>query len=333
MAISKIMNNADRFMHDSLEGFGKAHAALVDVDSSARLIFRRIAKSQGKVAVISGGGSGHEPMHSGFVGQGMLDAACAGEVFTSPTPDQIVTATERVDRGEGVLYLVKNYAGDTMNFEMAADMTQARTATAVIDDDVALLGMGSGNQQGNRGVAGTVVVEKMVGALAERGADLEQCCALALDVNARLGTMAVALSSCTVPALGKPTFDIQAGEVEIGVGIHGEPGRAREHLQSAEATVDVLVTAILEKLAPPVGSQLLLFSNGLGGTPAAELYILFNEASRILEKKGFAVARSLVGNYCTALDMAGASLTVAVLTNDLIGLWDDPVRTPALVWP
>lgn len=330
--MKKILNATERALDQSLSGLVAAHPDIVAAGAPGRFITRKHPKAGGKVALISGGGSGHEPLHAGFVGAGMLDAACPGEVFTSPTPDQMTAAAAAVERGAGVLFIVKNYAGDVMNFEMAADLAGGDTATVVTDDDVALLDQPGAEQQGSRGVAGTVVVEKIVGAAAERGAGLDECAALGKQVNAATGSMAVALSSCTVPAAGQPTFMLGEHEMELGVGIHGEAGRERVKMQSADQLAEAFLTAILRKIGATAGEPLLLFCNGLGGTPLMELYILYNSAAHILKQRGHTIARSLVGNYCTSLEMAGASLTVTRLNDDHLQLWDDPVNTAALRW-
>ena len=292
-------------------------------------MFRRSPAAE-KVALISGGGSGHEPLHVGFVGTGMLDAACPGQIFTSPTPDQIVEAATSVGGKAGVLFIVKNYAGDCMNFEMAAELLERPAATVVTNDDVAV--EKSTHSSGRRGVAGTLVVEKIVGAAAEKGMDLKTCAELGVEVNARTRSIGVALTSCTVPAAGSPTFMLGADEMEMGVGIHGEPGRKRVKLATADAIADQMVGAILaDSDAPPSGSVLLVV-NGFGGTPALELYLMYNAARRILEKRGLAVTRSLVGSYVTSLEMAGCSITVTLLDDKLTALWDDPVHTAALRW-
>ena len=328
--MKKLINRVDDVLAQALDGFGAAHADLVRVHHDPAYVTRASATRPGKVALISGGGSGHEPLHAGLVGMGMLDAACPGQVFTSPTPDQMLAAAQAVDGGAGVLFIVKNYEGDVMNFEMAAEMYEGRQASVLTNDDVAV--EDSTWTTGRRGVAGTVVVEKMVGAAAEAGAGLETLQALGTRVNARTRSMGVALTSCTVPAAGKPTFDLPEDEMEMGVGIHGEPGRRRVRLQSADAIAEEMVAAITGDLAPASGSAVLLLANGFGGTPAMELYLMYHSARRLLEARGLKVARSLVGNYCTSLDMAGCSLTVTALDDELIGLWDAPVHTAALRW-
>lgn len=328
--MKKLMNSVEGMLAESLRGFGAAHRDLVEVSTEPKLVLRRERKADGRVALISGGGSGHEPMHAGFVGRGMLDAACPGEVFTSPTPDQMLAAAEAVDTGGGVLWIVKNYSGDVMNFEMAGEMYSGRSATVLTNDDVAV--ESSLHSQGRRGVAATVVVEKIVGAAAERGDDLAACQALGQKVNGASGSMGVALTSCTVPAAGRPTFDIGDGELEMGVGIHGEPGRRRVAMMAADAIAGELVETICESLAPARGQPVLLMVNGMGATPLLELYLLFDAAVRQCEQRGLKVVRSLVGNFCTSLDMAGASVTLTRLDEEMTGLWDAPVHTAALRW-
>ena len=328
--MKKLINGVDDVLAQALEGFGAAHVDLVRVHTEPVFVTRAAAIPAGKVALISGGGSGHEPMHAGLVGTGMLDAACPGQVFTSPTPDQMLAAAQAVDTGAGVLFIVKNYEGDVMNFEMAAEMYDGSHATVLTNDDVAV--EDSTWTTGRRGVAGTVIVEKLVGAAAEAGAGLEALQALGKRVNGRTRSMGVALTSCTVPAAGKPTFDLPDDEMEMGVGIHGEPGRRRVALQAVDAIVEDMVGAITADLAPARGSELLLLVNGFGATPSMELYLTYGRARRLLEDKGLKVARSLVGDYCTSLDMAGCSLTVTLLDDELRGLWDAPVHTAALRW-
>ena len=328
--MKKLINGVDEVLAQALEGFATAHGDLVRLHTAPVFVTRATATPAGKVALISGGGSGHEPMHAGLVGLGMLDAACPGQVFTSPTPDQMLAAAQAVDTGAGVLFIVKNYEGDVMNFEMAAEMYEGRHASVLTNDDVAV--EDSTWTTGRRGVAGTVVVEQIVGAAAEAGAELDALQTLGTRVNGRTRSMGVALTSCTVPAAGKPTFDLPEDEMEMGVGIHGEPGRRRVRLQSADAIAEEMVAAITGDLAPASGSAVLLLVNGFGGTPAMELYLMYQSARRLLEARGLKVARSLVGNYCTSLDMAGCSLTVTALDDELIGLWDAPVHTAALRW-
>ncbi len=328
--MKKLINAVDSVLSESLQGFARAHAGLVRVAFEPTFVARATAPVRGKVALISGGGAGHEPLHAGFVGHGMLDAACPGQVFTSPTPDQMLAAAEATDGGAGTLFIVKNYAGDAMNFEMAAEMLDGNQATVLVNDDVAV--EDSTFTQGRRGVAGTLVVEKIVGALAEEGADLAACQALGDRVVAATGSMGVALSSCTVPAAGKPTFVLGADEMEMGVGIHGEPGRRRVSLASANAIAEEMVAAILEFLKPTAGAEVLLLVNGFGGTPAMELYLLYEAAALRLEAQGLTPVRSLVGNYVTSLEMAGASITVTLLDPEMRRLWDAPVETAALRW-
>ena len=327
--MKKFINNVDDMLAESLSGFAAAHRDLVSLHLEPNFL-TRANKPHNKVALISGGGSGHEPLHSGFVGYGMLDAACPGHVFTSPTPDQMVAAAEAVENGKGVLFIVKNYAGDVMNFEMAAEMLPFDHATVLTSDDVAV--ENSTYTTGRRGVAGTVIVEKCVGSLAETGADLVACKSLGDKVNSRTASMGVALTSCTVPAAGRPTFDIGDNELEMGVGIHGEPGRRREAMRPADAIVADLVAAILDDLKPASGSEMLLMVNGFTGTPLMELYLIYNTAHRLLEQRGLKVVRSLVGDYTTSLDMAGASVTVCLLDDEIKKHWESPVHTAALRW-
>lgn len=328
--MKKLINSVDAVLTESLRGFAAAHAGLVRVQHDPAFVMRADAPNAGKVALISGGGSGHEPLHAGFVGHGMLDAACPGQVFTSPTPDQMLAAAQAVDGGKGVLFIVKNYAGDLMNFEMAAEMLEGERATILVNDDVAV--EDSTYTQGRRGVAGTVVVEKIVGAAAEAGADLSACQALGQTVVNATASMGVALTSCTVPAAGKPTFTLDEDEMEMGVGIHGEPGRRRVKLAGADAIAEEMLGSILDFLAPRGDAPLLLLVNGFGGTPLMELYLMYDAAARILSARGLTVARSLVGNYTTSLEMAGCSLTVTQLDEKLLKLWDAPVETAALRW-
>ena len=328
--MKKLINAVDDFLDESLTGFGAAYADLVSVSLEPKMVTRVGGAVPGKVALISGGGSGHEPLHGGFVGRGMLDAACPGEVFTSPTPDQMLAAAEAVDGGAGILFIVKNYSGDVMNFEMATEMADCESATVLTNDDVAV--EDSSFTTGRRGVAGTVIVEKIVGAAAEAGRDLASLKALGDRVNDRSGSMGVALTSCTVPAAGSPTFKIGDTEIEMGVGIHGEPGRRREALRTADEIVKDLVSAIVEDLKPEASSQGILLVNGFGATPLLEQYVVYNTARRLFEGHGVTIARSLVGNYTTSLDMAGCSVTLSLADDDMLALWDAPVCTPALRW-
>ena len=327
--MKKLINATDNLLTESLDGFAAAHADIVAIGPEHKFVRRRTLK-QGKVALISGGGSGHEPLHAGFVGHGMLDAACPGQVFTSPTPDQMVAAVGAVDTGAGCVFIVKNYEGDVMNFQMAADLADGNVATIITDDDVAV--EASTWSTGRRGVAGTLLVEKMVGAAAEQGASMAELKALGDRVNARTRSMGVALTSCTVPAAGKPTFTLGEDEMEMGVGIHGEPGRRRVQLAPADAIADEMVGAILNDLAPKPGTEALLLVNGFGGTPAMELYLMVNSALRVVRAKGLEVSRFLTGNYVTSLEMAGCSITVCLLDTELRSLWDAPVQTAALRW-
>ena len=327
--MKKLINAPELVIAESLAGFAAAHADIVSLGDEHKFVRRRELKP-GKVALISGGGSGHEPLHAGFVGRGMLDAACPGQVFTSPTPDQMVAAVEAVDTGGGCLFIVKNYEGDVMNFQMAADLAGKVVATVVTDDDVAV--EKSTWSTGRRGVAGTLIVEKIVGAAAEDGAALSQLKALGETVNRQTRSMGVALTSCTVPAAGKPTFTLGEDEMEMGVGIHGEPGRRRVKLASADAIADEMVGAIVKDLSPSSGAEALLLVNGFGGTPAMELYLMVHSAMRVLRGKGIHVSRFLTGTYVTSLEMAGCSITVSLLDDVLRNLWDAPVHTAALRW-
>ena len=327
--MKKLINDAHGVIDESLAGFCRAHADIVVMGEGGLFVKRRLLK-QGKVALVSGGGSGHEPLHAGFVGRGMLDAACPGQVFTSPTPDQMLAAAEAVDTGAGVLFIVKNYEGDVMNFDMAREMSNKVIATVVTNDDVAV--EKSSYSTGRRGVAGTLIVEKILGAAAEEGRDLETLRAIGESINARTRSMGVALSSCTVPAAGKPTFDIGEDEREFGVGIHGEPGRRRVKLMRADAIATEMVTAILGDLGMQTRAEAILLVNGFGGTPLMELYLMYGIARRLIEAADITVERSLVGNYVTSLEMAGCSVTVSILDGETKRLWDAPVHAPALRW-
>jgi len=326
--MKKFINSVDTVLTESLDGFAAAHADILMLGEEHKFIRRRELKP-GKVALISGGGSGHEPLHGGFVGHGMLDAACPGQVFTSPTPDQMLAAVAAVDTGAGCLFIVKNYEGDVMNFDMAAEMADG-VLQVVTNDDVAV--ENSSYTTGRRGVAGTLVVEKIVGAAAEQGMALPALKALGERVNAATRSMGVALTSGTVPAAGKPTFEIGDGEMEFGVGIHGEPGRRRDALKSADAIAEEVCAAIVGDLGDRAKGPALLFVNGFGGTPSMELYLMYNSARRMFEKRGVTVVRSLVGSYVTSLDMAGCSITLAMLDDETAALWDAPVHTAALRW-
>ncbi|RWD68594.1 dihydroxyacetone kinase subunit DhaK [Mesorhizobium sp.] len=326
--MKKFMNTVDTVLTESLNGFAAAHADILVLGDDHKFIRRKELKP-GKVALISGGGSGHEPLHGGFVGHGMLDAACPGQVFTSPTPDQMLAAVQAVDTGAGCLFIVKNYEGDVMNFDMAAEMADG-VLQVVTNDDVAV--ENSSYTTGRRGVAGTLVVEKIVGAAAEQGMALPALKALGDRVNAATRSMGVALTSGTVPAAGKPTFEIGDGEMEFGVGIHGEPGRRRDALKSADAIAEEVCAAIAGDFGDRAKGPALLFVNGFGGTPSMELYLVYNSARRIFERHGVTVIRSLVGSYVTSLDMAGCSITLTMLDGDTAALWDAPVHTAALRW-
>ena len=331
--MKKLINAVDDILNQSLTGFEAAHSDLVSVTLDPKYVTRVGGPVSGKVALLSGGGSGHEPLHAGFVGHGMLDAACPGEVFTSPTPDQMIAAAQAVDGGAGVLFIVKNYSGDVMNFEMAAEMGEdfgIEIATVLTNDDVAV--ENSTFTQGRRGVAGTMIVEKIVGAAAEEKRGLADLRELGDKVNAATGTMGVALTSCIVPAAGTPTFDIGEGEMELGVGIHGEPGRERVALPQADAIASTIVDAICQSITPEAGDEVLLLVNGMGGTPLMELYLMYDAAARAAREKGLVIARSMVGNYCTSLEMQGCSITLTKLDAEMMKLWDAPVHTAALRW-
>jgi len=331
--MKKLINDPGDVVAQALRGMAAAHPE-IRVDHQHKIVYRGDAPVSGKVGLVSGGGSGHEPMHSGFVGLGMLDAAIAGEVFTSPVPDQILEATKNVDAGAGVLHIVKNYTGDVMNFEMAAEMAAADTGAEVIavvtDDDVAV--QDSLYTAGRRGVGVTVLLEKIAGAAAEQGRPLAEVAEVARRVNAQGRSMGMALTSCTVPAAGKPTFDLPEGEMEIGIGIHGEPGRRRLPLAPAREIAELLVEPILSDLDFTSGDGVLAFVNGMGGTPLLELYLMYGEVAAILDKAGVTVVRSLVGPYITSLEMAGCSVTLLKVDDELVRLWDAPVRTPGLRW-
>jgi dihydroxyacetone kinase-like protein len=327
--MKKLIDSAETFLEESLRGFALAHADILAFNPEPRYLKRAAPARAGKVALISGGGSGHEPLHGGFVGLGMLDAACPGQVFTSPTPDQMVEAAQAVESGGGVLFIVKNYAGDVMNFEIAAEMLECPHDTVLVHDDVSLPDT---HAIGRRGVAGTTLVEKILGAAAEEGADLAALKALGDRVVRATASMGVALTSCTVPALGKPTFDLGEDEMEVGVGIHGERGRERARLAPAADIVERLAGTIHAELKPEAGQRALLHVNGFGGTPLSELHLVYGLAQRFWEARGVRIVRSLVGNYTTALDMAGCSLTLTLLDDEFIRLWDAPVHTAALRW-
>ena len=327
--MKKLINHIDAVLTASLDGFAAAHADIVALGDDRQFERRRVLKT-GKVALISGGGSGHEPLHAGFVGHGMLDAACPGQVFTSPTPDQMLAAAESVDGGAGTLFIVKNYSGDMMNFQMAAEMLTSDNATVIVNDDVAV--ENSTYTTGRRGVAGTLIVERIVGAAAERGDNLAALKQLGDAVNKATASMGVALTSCTVPAAGKPTFQIGADEMEMGVGIHGEPGRRRVRLESADAIASEMTGAILKDLSLKRGQEVILLVNGFGGTPLLELYLMVNATHKVLADAGVKVVRHLTGPFVTSLEMAGCSITVSAVDPAQLALWDAPVHTAALRW-
>ncbi len=331
--MKKLINSVNTVVADSLAGMAAAHGDLIKVAFDPAYIVRADAPVQGKVGLVSGGGSGHEPMHGGFVGKGMLDAACPGEVFTSPVPDQMLAATKAVNGGVGVLHIVKNYTGDVMNFELAAELAQGEgieVVAVVVDDDVAV--KDSLFTAGRRGVGTTVLLEKIVGAAADAGMNLAECARIAKKVNDHGRSMGMALTSCVVPAKGSPTFDLGDNEIEIGIGIHGEPGRTRTEMKPVADIAATLTTAVLEDLPFTQGDNVLAFVNGMGGSPLIELYIVYNEIAKILAGKGITITRNLVGNYITSLEMAGFSITLLKLDDELTQLWDAPVLTPALRW-
>ncbi len=331
--MKKLINKPEDVVKEELAGMQVAHHDLIRVDVDLQVIVRKDAPISGKVGVISGGGSGHEPMHGGYVGLGMLDAACPGAVFTSPVPDQMLAATKAVNGGAGVLHIVKNYTGDVMNFDMAAELGRAEgieVESILTNDDVAV--QDSLYTAGRRGVGVTVLVEKIVGGMAEAGAPLAQVAALGRKVNDHGRSMGMALTSCTVPTAGKPTFELGDDEMEIGIGIHGEPGRRRVKLAPADDITEMLAVPVIEDLGLKAGEQVLAFVNGMGGTPLIELYVVFNALNRILHGRQISIARSFVGNYITSLEMAGCSITLLRLDDELIKYWDAPVHTPALRW-
>lgn len=355
--MKKLINNSENVVRETLEGMATANPELIRVRYEPNFVYRADAPLRNKVAIISGGGSGHEPMHCGFVGKGMLDAACPGEIFTSPTPDQILEAAKEVHGREGVLFIVKNYSGDVMNFEMATELVHAegiRVTNVLIDDDVAV--KDSLYTQGRRGVGTTVLAEKLCGAAAERGYNLRRLADLAMRVSSNGRSMGVALSSCTVPARGRPTFELGEDEIEVGIGIHGEPGRERKPLMTAEKIAELLTLSIIEDSPytrkiriwdidsatwiereitdPPFaeGDRVLAFVNGMGGTPPAELYIVYRTVSETCKKKGLKIVRNLIGSYMTSLEMQGCSITLLRMDEELMELWDAPVHTPALRW-
>lgn len=331
--MKKLINRPEDVVREELEGVAVAHPDFIKVHFDPNFVYRADAPVKGKVALVSGGGSGHEPMHGGFVGMGMLDAACPGAVFTSPTPDQMLEATKAVDGGAGVLHIVKNYTGDIMNFEMAAELAKAEgidVESVVIDDDVAV--KDSLYTAGRRGVGSTVLAEKLCGAAAEKHCNLQEIVDVCRKVKDNGRSMGMALTSCTVPHVGKPTFDLPEDEMEIGIGIHGEPGRTRMKLKSADEITEMLMEPIINDIPYKAGDEVLLFVNSMGGTPLIELYIVYRKAYEIATKKGLKVVRSLVGPYITSLEMAGTSITMLKMDKELKELWDAPVKTPGMRW-
>jgi phosphoenolpyruvate---glycerone phosphotransferase subunit DhaK len=327
--MKNFINRVDSVLEESLDGFVAAHADIVVLGDDYEFIRRKDPKP-GKVALISGGGAGHEPLHAGFVGYGMLDAACPGQIFTSPTPNQMLSAANAVDGGAGVLFIVKNYSGDMMNFHMAAELLDQENETVIVNDDVAV--ENSTHTTGRRGVAGTLIVEKILGAAAERGYSLKQLKVLGDAVNKSTASMGVALTSCTVPAAGKPTFQISATDMEIGVGIHGEPGRRRVPLASADEIATELTEAVIKDLSLQAGHEVILLVNGFGGTPMLELYLMVNAAKKVLERFGIKTVRFLTGSYVTSLEMAGCSITVTAADAEILDMWDASVHTASLRW-
>ncbi len=331
--MKKLINKPEDVVVEELQGIAYAHGDLVKVHYNPNFIVRADAPVKGKVGVISGGGSGHEPMHGGFVGMGMLDAACPGAVFTSPTPDQMFEATKAVNGGAGVLHIVKNYTGDIMNFEMAAELARAEgieVESVVTNDDVAV--QDSLYTAGRRGVGITVIAEKITGAAAEQKRSLKDVADICRRVNAQGRSMGMALTSCTVPHAGKPTFDLPEDEMEIGIGIHGEPGRTRMKIKPADEVTEMLMEPIISDLPYKSGDSVLLFVNGMGGTPLVELYIIYRKAYEIAEKHGLKVVRNLIGPYITSLEMAGTSITMLKMDDELTRLWDAPVKTAGMRW-
>ncbi len=331
--MKKLINKPEDVVREELEGIALAHPDLVKVHYDPNFITRADGPIQGKVAVISGGGSGHEPMHGGFVGMGMLDGACPGAVFTSPTPDQMLEATKAVNGGKGVLHIVKNYTGDIMNFDMAADLARSdgiEIESVVTDDDVAV--KDSLYTAGRRGVGVTILAEKLCGAAAEQRRSLKEVAEVCRKVKSLGRSMGMALTSCTVPHAGKPTFDLPEDQMEIGIGIHGEPGRTRMPLKSANEITEMLMEPIISDIPYKAGDEVLLFVNGMGGTPLIELYIVYRKAHEIATKHGLKVVRNLVGSYITSLEMAGTSISMLKMDADMIKLWDAPVKTPGLRW-
>ena len=331
--MKKLINDPEDVVKEELQGIELAHPDLVKVFYDPDYIVRADAPIKRKVALVSGGGSGHEPMHGGFVGKGMLDAACPGAVFTSPTPDQMLEATKAVDGGAGVLHIVKNYTGDVMNFEMAADMAREEgieVESVLVDDDVAV--EDSTWTAGRRGVGLTVLMEKIVGAAAEEGRSLKECADLARKIDAQGRSMGMALTSCVVPHVGKPSFDLPEDEMEIGIGIHGEPGRHRIKIEPADKITEMLINPVVEDLPFKEGDEVLLFVNSMGGTPLIELYIVYRKAVELLEAKGIKVVRNLIGPYITSLEMAGTSITLLKMDEDMKKLWDAPVKTAGMRW-
>lgn len=331
--MKKFINDPSTVVHDYLVGLEAAHKDILRYDRRNRILVRNGLRNAGKVGLVAGGGSGCEPTHTGFVGPGMLDAVAPGEIFTSPNPDQIIAATRAADSGAGVLHVIKNFTGEVMNFGMAEEILSFEDIalrTVLINDDVAV--KDSAETAGRRGLGATVLVERIAGAAAERGGDLQSVAAIAQGVVKRARTFGVGLSSCTPPSRGKPIFDQPADEMDLGIGISGEPGRERVRMKSAREIAEMLVAEVTGDLNPPKGAKLLSLVNGMGGTPHQELYLLNGEVDRVLRQMGFETVRTLVGNFVTSLEQQGAALTLLEASDEMLALWDSPVHTAALRW-
>jgi len=328
--MKKFINTVEDFCNDSIEGFASAYSDIVTLHRKPKFISRNPPSTKPKVSIISGGGSGHEPLHCGFVGYGMLDAACPGNVFTSPTPDQILAAAEFTHSEMGSLFIVKNYSGDVMNFEMASELFPGKHKTIIVADDIATAS--TAGEVSRRGMAGTIVVEKIVGAAAEDGRDLDFCYNLAVKVCEQTRSIGVALTSCTVPAMGRPTFSLGKDQMEIGIGIHGEPGVSRRPIEDADVIAHQMVTSLANALDNGTHQRLLVIVNGFGATPEMELTLMYNSCLKALSKYNYTVEKSLIGNFVTSLDMAGCSLTFCVIDDEILQFWDAPVNTARLRW-
>ena len=330
--MKKIINDIDNIIIEELKGMQKAHNSIIKVNYDP-IFITRANKNDNKVALVSGGGSGHEPLHGGFVGYGMLDAACPGAIFTSPTPDQMEEAAKTVNSSKGVLFLVKNYTGDVMNFQMAEELCKAdgiNIKSIIIEDDVSV--KDSLYTTGRRGVGATVFFEKICGASSERGDNIDKVLEYANYCKDNARSMGMALTSCIVPAAGRPTFDISDDEIEMGIGIHGEPGRERIKIKTADEIADIMMDAICSDIPYKNNDEVICMVNGMGATPLMELYLFYNLVERIAKNKGLNIARSLVGNYVTSIDMAGVSISLIKVNEEILQLWDYPVHTAALRW-